>query len=231
MRAAVIELRQYTLKPHRRDAFIALFEREFVETQEAVGIRLIGLFRDLDDPDRFVWLRGFPDMAARKLALETFYFGPVWAEHRMAANAEIVDSDDVLLLAPAAAEFPQVDSLDGSQNGVILVGVHRPTEPFPHADLNRDIGPALTAAGLRPLGVLATETAENSFPRLPVRTDGPVLVWFAAADDAAAADLALDGLDVSDRAGPRLQTLRLAPTPRSRLRGRPLTDDARPSHA
>ena len=51
---AVIELRQYTLKPGQRDVLIELFEREFVETQEAVGIQLVGTFRDLDRPDRFV---------------------------------------------------------------------------------------------------------------------------------------------------------------------------------
>ncbi|RZJ02876.1 MAG: NIPSNAP family protein [Brevundimonas sp.] len=221
MTPAVIELRQYTLKPGRRDAFIALFEREFVETQEAVGIRLIGLFRDLDDPDRFVWLRGFADMAARKLALETFYFGPVWAEHRAAANAEIVDSDDVLLLAAAGAGFPSVDNPDVSRNDVILAGVHRLTDP-PAADLDQQIRASLTAAGLRPLAVLATESAENTFPRLPVRTDGPFAVWFAFADEGTQAAMALDGRDFAGRVGPRLQTLRLAPTPRSRLQGRPI---------
>ena len=32
--------RQHTLKPGQRDAFIALFDRHFVESQEAVGVRL-----------------------------------------------------------------------------------------------------------------------------------------------------------------------------------------------
>src|SRR4051812_3912762 len=73
---AVLELRQYTLHPGRRDELVALFEREFVETQEAAGIRLLGSFHDLDAPDRFVWLRGFPDMAARADALGAFYGGP-----------------------------------------------------------------------------------------------------------------------------------------------------------
>ncbi|TIT92200.1 MAG: NIPSNAP family protein, partial [Mesorhizobium sp.] len=31
----VVELRQYTLKPGRRETLIALFDREFIETQEA----------------------------------------------------------------------------------------------------------------------------------------------------------------------------------------------------
>src|SRR3546814_4941010 len=66
----VVELRQYTLHPGQRDVLIELFEREFIESQEATGIRVIGQFRDLDDPDRFVWLRGFADLPARARALD-----------------------------------------------------------------------------------------------------------------------------------------------------------------
>jgi hypothetical protein len=63
-RAAIVELRQYTLKTEQREVLIALFERHFIEPQEEAGARVIGHFRDLDDPDRFVWLRGFPEVAA-----------------------------------------------------------------------------------------------------------------------------------------------------------------------
>jgi hypothetical protein len=68
----VVELRQYTLHPGKRDILIELFDREFVESQEALGIRVIGQFRDLDSPDRFVWLRGFLDMNSRAKALSDF---------------------------------------------------------------------------------------------------------------------------------------------------------------
>src|SRR6201999_2771462 len=97
----ILELRRYTLKPGQRDVLIALFEREFVESQEACGIALPGLFRDLGNPDRFVWLRGFPDMESRARSLAAFYGGPVWKGHREAANATMIDSDNVLLLRPA----------------------------------------------------------------------------------------------------------------------------------
>lgn len=95
---SIVELRQYTLRPGARETQIELFEREFVTGQQAVGITVGGRFRDLDDPNRFVWLRAFPNMAHRRRALEAFYTGPVWREHRYAANATMVDSDDVLLL-------------------------------------------------------------------------------------------------------------------------------------
>lgn len=97
----IVELRQYTLHPGKRDILIDLFDREFVEGQEAVGIRVIGQFRDLGDANRFVWLRGFQDMPSRAQSLKEFYGGPVWKAHREVANATMVDSDNVLLLRPA----------------------------------------------------------------------------------------------------------------------------------
>ncbi len=68
----IVELRQYVLRPGQRDVLIEPFDAELVETQEDVGMKVIGQFRDLDDPNGFVWLRGFPDMAARTRSLAAF---------------------------------------------------------------------------------------------------------------------------------------------------------------
>jgi NIPSNAP len=73
----VFEWRRYTLHTGARETLIELFEREFVESQEAVGARVLGSFRDVGEPDHFVWLRGFTDMTARRRALEAFYGGPL----------------------------------------------------------------------------------------------------------------------------------------------------------
>ena len=94
----LIELRQYLLHPAQRDTLIDVFDRAFVETQEAVGMDVLGQFRDPQRPDCFVWFRGFPDMAARHRSLTAFYDGPVWAKHRDVANATMIDSDNVMLL-------------------------------------------------------------------------------------------------------------------------------------
>jgi len=83
----IVELRQYTLYAGRRDTLIELFDREFVIPQERLGLRLLGQFRDLDDPDRFVWLRGFASWEERPQALGAFYTGEAWKAHREAANA------------------------------------------------------------------------------------------------------------------------------------------------
>ncbi|MGO4780444.1 hypothetical protein AB4084_33715, partial [Lysobacter sp. 2RAB21] len=61
----------------------------------------IGHFRDLDDADRYTWMRGFPNHALRAASLDAFYSGPTWLPHRDAANATLLDNDDVLMLKPA----------------------------------------------------------------------------------------------------------------------------------
>lgn len=48
----VVELRQYTLHPGRRDTLIELFDCEFVDSQDAVGIHVLGQFRDFGNEDR-----------------------------------------------------------------------------------------------------------------------------------------------------------------------------------
>jgi hypothetical protein len=90
--APLLELRQYQVVPGKRDTLIELFEREFIESQEAVGMQVVGQFRDQADPDRFVWLRGFADMHARGEGLNAFYFGPVWQQFRNEANATLLDN-------------------------------------------------------------------------------------------------------------------------------------------
>ena len=44
----IVELRQYALHPGGRDDLIDLFDAEFIEPQEAVGLTVMGQFRDLD---------------------------------------------------------------------------------------------------------------------------------------------------------------------------------------
>lgn len=185
---SVVELRQYTLRPGQRDVLVELFDREFVESQEAVGARVLGTFTDRDRPDRFVWLRGFAGMPARRSALEAFYGGPVWAAHRDAANATMVDSDDVLLLRPLpvgtpwppAGPRPPVGS--PAPGSSVVVTVHAFPHPPPAEALALLTGPveqALTAAGSERIALLQSEPAANDFPALPVREGEHVVVRVA----------------------------------------------------
>jgi hypothetical protein len=241
VRYPVIELRQYTLRPGQRDVLIGLFDREFVESQEADGMAILGQFRDLDDPDRFVWIRGFPSMPSRARSLASFYGGPAWKAHSAAANATMIDSDNVLLLRPATAQsgFPAPAAArppvghTATAPSLILVTLYYRDQPFDRAFadfFDRQARPALIQAGATPLACLQTEHAENTFPALPVRTGENVFAWLARFPAPAQLEAYLRQLERSatwhDHVLPALtamitgapQQLRLAPTARSQLR-------------
>lgn len=212
----ILELRQYTLHPGRRDELIELFERELVESQEELGARIVGTFRDIADPDRFVWIREFPDMATRVAALTGFYGGPVWKQHREAANATMIDFDDVLLLEPVGAGFPP------APRAAVGVGVPGPSRVLVVVRTGV-VEPALDDAerllAAHPV-VARTAPLANDFPALPVR-DEQAVVWFASYPDAGAARRARERLDADQgwQTGvATVQLLELEPTPRSALR-------------
>jgi hypothetical protein len=176
----IVELRQYTLRGGRRDELIALFEREFIETQDAVGAHVLATFRDLDDPDRFVWMRGFESMPARAQALKDFYTGPTWKAHRSAANATILDSDNVLLLHPSGADGG-FRGRAGRGDVVAFIHYLTPALEAPFAAwFESHLRADARAAGARVLGAFATEASANTFPQLPVREAERVFVWFAS---------------------------------------------------
>jgi hypothetical protein len=219
---------------------VDVFDREFVESQEDLGVEVVGQFRDLDRPDRFVWVRGFSDMATRHAALSGFYGGPVWAEHKDVANATMIDFDDVLLLRPLAPEtaFPKVRAprapAGSTQRPPTLVtatlyGLGRPPSPALLDLFSEQIDPLLTVTGAARLALLQTEPAPNTYTALPVREGEHHLVRFARFDDLDAHAEHLRELEDSpaweatrQRLLPHLlappHELRLQPTARSLIR-------------
>lgn len=232
----VVELRRYTLHPGQRETLIDLFDREFVETQEAAGMAVMGQFRDLDAPDRFVWLRGFPEMGSRAKSLESFYGGPVWQQHRAAANATMMDSDNVLLLQPA---WPGSGITQGRREraakavrttlpGLIDLSVFYLRErasPELLRFCREAMAPCLQRGGVEVQAWYCTAGVPNEFPRLPVREDVNALVGLATFSDAAAFDAFARGGAWAREVQPELsrwlagpvESHRLVPTARSAI--------------
>src|SRR3989440_12071897 len=236
----IVELRQYTLHPGKRDVLIDLFDREFVESQEELGMKIIGQFRDVDNPDRFVWLRGFRDMASRAQALQDFYGGPVWKAHREAANATMVDSDNVLLLRPASPTSGfSLENKNRSRTGsnevlkeLIVATIYYFGAPLSAGFVEffeQTLQPAVTDTGASILAYFVTEDSENTFPALPVREGENVFVWLARFNDAAAYERHIAALTQSPRWRDQIskelarrlkrepEILKLSPTTRSLL--------------
>jgi len=236
--SAIVELRQYTLKRGRRDDLIELFDRQLVETQEAVGMTVLGQFTDLDEDDRFVWLRGFPDMPARAAGLEAFYGGAVWHQYRDAANETMIDSDNVLLLVPASASTailaperrPLASDRHHGERVVAAIICLQPQCVSRFATFFADaVRPLLVETGATIIGEYVTSALRNNFPRLPVREAERAFVVFCRFDHAAALAAHRTALarhprwangvfsELLSRLDREPQLLRLSPTERSRL--------------
>ena len=238
----VVELRQYTLHPGKCDILIDLFDREFVESQEALGMKIIGQFRDLDRPDRFVWLRGFRDMASRARALTDFYSGPVWKAHREAANATMIDSDNVLLLRPAVPtsgfSLENMKRLpvgsDEVPTSLVFTTIYyfkRAVAPDFINFFEQTLRPVAKSLGATVSAYFVTENSKNTFPALPVRAGENVFVWFSTFQNSAAYENYVAALSQSERWRDEVsgglkryldrapEVLKLSPTARSQLRG------------
>ena len=228
----VVELRQYTLRGGRRDELINLFEREFIESQETIGAHVLGIFRDLDDPDRFVWMRGFKDMPRRHEALQAFYTGPVWRANSRAANATMLDSDNVLLLRPLPKSAGLLEPRRDTPTGIVRISIHNlagaPSQAFTEF-FEATMRPLIAEAGGTVLAELVSETQPNDYPGLPVRERESLFVWLTRLADAGAETRFTQLLarrsgwrdQVAEPLWPALmrkpEVLRLSPTPRSRL--------------
>jgi NIPSNAP len=231
----VVELRRYTTKPGERNNFARYFETYFPEAFEQLGAIIFGQFLPREPDNLFVWLRGFKDMDARAAVNGNFYFGPLWREHSASVNNRVIDSDNVLLLRPLSPEravpvLPAVDPIkepDGAAGLVVAqIFAIKSNEMQTVAHECKDIFASYRATGLCEAGILVTLDVPNNFPRHPIRTDGPFLVWLGVAEDNTGLEknfrpLADESAKTLRKAGvlrSEPELLIMTPTHRSRLR-------------
>jgi hypothetical protein len=234
----VIEFRRYTIKPGGRENFTKYFETYFPGAIEQVGSIIAGSFLERKNQDGFTWIRGFHTVEERATANAAFYAGPVWKEHRKTANDLIADSDNVMLLRPLTAErgipiLPDTDPVTEANGarGVVVAQIFAVKADSAEAFAKEaETGfAAYRAAGVREAGVLVTLDVKNNYPQLPVRTDGPYLVWLGILEDnqmletrfAAVAERSWQSLSATGLLRGTPELIVMDPTPRSRLRWLP----------
>jgi len=226
----VIEFRRYTTVEGGQAAFSRYFETYFPEAFQQLGAMALGQFTERGNPNSFLWMRGFTSWEQRAVVNAAFYYGPVWKEHKATLNGLMTDSDNVLLLRPlrpgsGVPVQPAVDPLlepDGAQGeAVAILCTVKPGQLERFAELAAPAFAVWREAGWSEAGTLATLDMPNNFPQLPVRGDGPHLVWLASAP-AGSTPPALEVL--TDAARDLLreppERILLRPTQRSRLRYR-----------
>ena len=74
----IIEMRTYKTKAGCRERFLEVFRMKSVPAHEEIGMKILGPFLSVEDPDTFFFMRGFPDLASREPMKARFYEGELW---------------------------------------------------------------------------------------------------------------------------------------------------------
>jgi len=94
----VIEMRTYKTKPGMRDRFVEILQLKSFPAHEEIGMRILGPFLSVEDPDSFFFMRGFPDLASREPLKAKFYEGELWKRELEHVLMPMLERFDVVLV-------------------------------------------------------------------------------------------------------------------------------------
>jgi len=93
----IVEVRAYRIKPGRRAEFIDFFETRAVPALRSYGMQVLGPLLDVENPNKFVFLRSFPSLDEREGMKNEFYEGALWKNELESIAMPMIDSYDVIL--------------------------------------------------------------------------------------------------------------------------------------
>jgi hypothetical protein len=94
----IIEMRTYKTKPGKRAQFLEIFRAKSMPAHAEIGMRILGPFLSIEDPDMFFFMRAFPDLQSREPMKARFYEGELWKRELEAVLLPMLDKYDVVLV-------------------------------------------------------------------------------------------------------------------------------------
>jgi len=94
----IVEMRTYRTKPGRRAEFLEVFQTKSIPAHDAIGMKILGPFLSVEDPDTFFFMRGFPDLASRDPMKAQFYEGELWKQELENVLMPMLEKWDVVLV-------------------------------------------------------------------------------------------------------------------------------------
>ncbi len=94
----IIEMRTYRTKPGKRSEFLETFRSKSIPAHTEIGMKILGPFLSIEDPDTFFWMRGFPDVASREKMKAQFYEGELWKQELEKILLPILDKYEAVLV-------------------------------------------------------------------------------------------------------------------------------------
>jgi NIPSNAP len=94
----IVEMRTYRTKPGKRAEFLEVFRTRSIPAHDAIGMKILGPFPSVEDPDTFFFMRGFPDLASREPMKAKFYEGELWKSELEQVLMPMLEKYDVTLV-------------------------------------------------------------------------------------------------------------------------------------
>jgi heme-degrading monooxygenase HmoA len=94
----IVEMRTYKLKPGRRAEFLEIFRTRSLPAHQQIGMKILGPFLSVEDPDVFFFMRGFPDLESRGPMKDRFYEGELWKRELEPLLMPMIERYDVVVV-------------------------------------------------------------------------------------------------------------------------------------
>ena len=94
----IIEMRTYKLKPGMREKFLEIFRSKSMPAHAEIGMKILGPWLSIEDPDTFFFMRAFPDLASREPMKAKFYEGELWKSELEQVLMPMIEKYDVVLV-------------------------------------------------------------------------------------------------------------------------------------
>ena len=96
--AMIIEMRTYKTKPGKREQFLQVFRSKSIPAHDEIGMKILGPFPSIEDPDIFFFMRGFPDLQSREPMKAKFYEGELWKRELEHVLMPMLEKYEVVLV-------------------------------------------------------------------------------------------------------------------------------------
>ncbi len=97
----IVEMRSYKTKPGCRGQFLDIFRSKSIPAHKEIGMKILGPFLSVEDPDTFFFMRGFPDLASREPMKAKFYEGELWKRELESVLMPMLEKYEVVVVEDA----------------------------------------------------------------------------------------------------------------------------------
>ena len=94
----IVEMRTYKTKPGMRSRFLEVFRSRSIPAHKEIGMKILGPFLSIEDPDTFFFMRGFPDLASREPMNAKFYEGELWKSELESVLLPMLEKHEFVLV-------------------------------------------------------------------------------------------------------------------------------------